>query len=215
MCFFSSSTLQANDTVVKPSLSESPVILVVGDSLSAAYNLAEEQGWVHLMAQRMTLRNYPYKVINASVGGATTAAGLQRLPSLLEEHRPKWVILQLGANDGLQGKPVPYITANLEKLIGLSKGSGAEVILVGMHLPPNFGSRYAKPFFEQYAMLAEKFSLPLVPFLLEGVATKSELMQKDGLHPKAEAMPIILETTWKVFEKHFQPVLDGKPDSSQ
>ena len=175
---------------------EAPVILVVGDSLSAAYNLAEEQGWVALLAQRMASKRLPYKVVNASVGGATTAAALQRFPVLVEEYKPATVILQIGANDGLQGKPVPYITANIERLITQAQGSGAEVLLIGVQLPPNFGERYTQPFFQQYRILAEKYQLAYVPFLLEGVAGRSDLMQKDGLHPTAEAQPIILDVVW-------------------
>ncbi|SMF30487.1 acyl-CoA thioesterase-1 [Alteromonadaceae bacterium Bs31] len=180
------------------------VLLVVGDSLSAAYNLAEEQGWVHLLAERLSSHKNPhfasYKVVNASAGGATSAAALQALPPLLEQYKPSLVILAMGANDGLQGKPVPYITNNLRSLIEHSKSAGAEVMLTGIRLPPNFGKRYTEPFFNQYGQLAKEYQLALVPFLLEGVAGNNQLMQADRLHPTAEAQAIILETVWQTLE---------------
>ncbi|MFL0810911.1 MAG: arylesterase [Agarilytica sp.] len=171
-------------------------ILVLGDSLSAAYKLASEEGWVHLMQQRLNTENIAAKVVNASVSGATTAAGLQLLPAALEEHQPDYVILELGANDGLQGKPVPYIRKNLERLILQSQRANAQVILVGIQLPPNFGQRYTVPFFAIYAELAKAHDLALVHFLLDGVAGKPELMMSDGLHPNALAQPKVLENVW-------------------
>lgn len=195
-----STSLTAARAAVGHDSGEAPVILVVGDSLSAAYNLAEEQGWVALLSQRMEALKYPHRVVNASVGGATTAAALQRFPVLVKEYKPAMVILQIGANDGLQGKPVPYITANIEKLILQAQAGAAQVLLVGVQLPPNFGARYTQPFFQQYQSLATKHQLAYVPFLLEGVATQKELMQKDGLHPTAEAQPIILDVVWPVLQ---------------
>jgi len=181
---------------------EAKTLLIVGDSLSAAYNLAEQQGWVYLLQQRLAQSEayQHYNVINASVGGATSAAALQRLPALLKTHQPDLVILEIGANDGLQGKPVPYITNNLKQLIEQSINSGADVILVGIRLPPNFGKRYTEPFFAQYAALAEEYQLPLVPFLLEGVAGNNALMQADRLHPTAKAQPLILDNVWPILE---------------
>lgn len=178
----------------------SPVILILGDSLSAAYKLSAEDGWGHLLVRRLEAKGFKYEVVNASISGATTNAGLQRMPSLLEKHKPKFVLLELGANDGLQGMPVAGITRNLESLIKQARHAGAEVILLGIQLPPNFGSRYTKPFFAQYSTLAKKYNLALVPFLLEGVAGKSEFMQADGLHPTAEAQPVVLENVWQVLE---------------
>lgn len=183
--------------------SQADVLLVVGDSLSAAYNLAEEKGWVYLLAQRVNKHptfKQSYRVVNASVGGATSAAALQRLPALLKEHSPAMVLLEMGANDGLQGKPIPYITANLSKLIDLCRDYDAKVVLVGIRIPPNYGKRYTEPFFNQYAALAQKYQLPLVPFLLDGVVGNSELMQNDRLHPTAEAQPQILETVWSILK---------------
>ncbi|WP_083607980.1 arylesterase [Teredinibacter haidensis] len=179
-------------------------LLVVGDSLSAAYNLAEEQGWVYLLQQRIDLQSEygaRYRVVNASVGGATSAAALQRIPSLLQQYQPHIVILEMGANDGLQGKPIPYITRNLGKLIELSQKAGAKVVLTGIHLPPNYGKRYTEPFFNQYKLLSREYDLPLVPFLLEDVATHNHLMQADRLHPTAEAQSIVLDNVWVILEK--------------
>ncbi|MFL0803782.1 MAG: arylesterase [Agarilytica sp.] len=179
-------------------------ILILGDSLSAAYKLAAEDGWVHLLQARIDRDKLPFKVVNASVSGATTAAGLQMLPSALSAHQPAVVLIELGANDGLQGKPVPYISRNLTTLITQSQDAGAKVVLAGIRLPPNFGSRYTKPFFDQYAILAKQFELPLVPFLLSGVAGNADLMLRDGLHPKAKAQPLVLDNVWPIIEPLLQ-----------
>ncbi len=176
--------------------SKSPRILVLGDSLSAAYNIPREAGWVNLLRNKLQTILPSASITNASVSGATTAAGLQLLPAHLQRHQPTLVILELGANDGLQGKPIPYITANLKRLIELSLESGAEVILVGVRLPPNYGAGYTKPFFNQYGELSREYSLSYVPFILEDVAGRDELMQEDGLHPKAQAQPQVLANLW-------------------
>lgn len=159
--------------------------LVLGDSLSAAYNLPTEQGWVALLQKSWSVSAPQVTVINASVSGATTAAGLQRLPGLLRSHQPDWVFLELGGNDGLQGKPIEHIRANLRQIVQLSKATGAQVVLAGMRLPPNLGKRYTEPFFHLYGEIAEEYQLPFVPFLLEGVAGDPHLMLADGLHPNA------------------------------
>lgn len=178
------------------SAEELPTIVVLGDSLSAAYGLRSDQGWVAALEDKLAQEFIEAQVINASISGATTTAGLQRLPSLLARHQPSWVILQLGANDGLQGKPVAHIRKNLNQLIELSQDSGAQVALLGVRLPPNLGARYTEPFFAMYAELAEEHHLPLVPFLLEGVAGDNTLMQGDGLHPQANAKDIIFNNVW-------------------
>jgi len=171
-------------------------ILVLGDSISAAYYIPQESGWVNLMRQRFSKLNWPVKVINASISGATSAAGLQTLPPLLKQERPHMVVLELGGNDGLQGKPVSLISKNLRSLIEQSKSAGAEVLLLGMRLPPNLGARYTEPFHLQYSQLANNYQLQLVPFLLEGVAQNPELMQADGIHPTAEAQIKLLDNVW-------------------
>ena len=185
---------------------ERPVILVMGDSLSAAYNIPTAAGWVSLLENRLakeSLKKEPLKksqanwqVVNASISGETTGGGLTRLPSLLRQHQPTIVLLELGANDGLRGLPPQLITNNLEKMLILSKQSGAQVMLIGILLPPNYGPAYLTQFEQTYPKLAKKHQLPLVPFLLEGVADKPELMQDDGLHPTAEAQAQLLETVW-------------------
>lgn len=176
-------------------LAQAKKILVLGDSLSAAYQIPKEKGWVNLLRQRVGPQ---WEVINSAVSGATTSHGLNVLPSLLDAHKPNILILELGGNDGLQGKPISHISANLEKLIDLAMQNGAKVVLLGMRLPPNLGERYTRPFYEQFGVLASKYKLPYVAFLLEGVATEVSLMKNDGVHPKAEAQPILLDTVWTV-----------------
>ena len=171
-------------------------ILVLGDSLSAGYGLTPGEGWVELMEQR--LEGSGLTLLNASVSGETTAGGLARLPDLLVLHEPKWVLLELGANDGLRGTPLNIIQTNLDALASRITESGAKLIVIGIQLPPNYGPRYTRAFFNLFPQLAEKFKAPLVPFLLEGVATDWDLMQADGLHPRAEAQPIILQTVMDV-----------------
>ncbi len=191
----------------KPNLDAkiSKKILVMGDSLSAAYKLPVEDGWVYHLQARLQQQEWDVEVVNASVSGATTAAGLQILPDALLVHKPDIVILELGANDGLQGKPIPYITKNLSKLIETVKAGGAKILIVGIKLPPNFGRRYTQPFFAQYEALSQTYQLPLVPFLLEGVAGDRELMQNDGLHPTAEGQPLVLENVWPVLQTLLAP----------
>ncbi|MGH8373190.1 MAG: arylesterase [Gammaproteobacteria bacterium] len=171
-------------------------ILVMGDSLSAAYGLEADQGWVSLLNQRLKARGYDYTVINASISGETTAGGLTRLPQALGQHRPAVVILELGANDGLRGLPTGLMQQNLGRMITLSSKAGAKVLLVGILLPPNYGPQYTQAFSAVYPALAGRYRVPLVPFLLNGVAQDRSKMQADGLHPKAEAEPRVLENVW-------------------
>ena len=165
-------------------------IFVMGDSLSAAYGIPKELGWVNLL--RTELGN-DYSVINASISGETTGGGLAVMPKHLQEYDPDLVILELGANDGLRGFPVSRMESNLEAMIELSLGSGARVLLVGIHILPNYGRRYTESFYAVFQELARKYKLSLVPFLLDGVALKPELMQDDQLHPTAEAQPQLLQ----------------------
>ncbi|HTV77736.1 MAG TPA: arylesterase [Steroidobacteraceae bacterium] len=172
------------------------IILSFGDSLSAAYRLQPEQGWVALLQQRLHTEGYGYQIINASVSGETSTGGLERLPHLLATHHPAIVLLELGANDGLRGLPLPLVRDNLGHMIALAKDSGARVLLLGIKLPPNYGPRYGNGFADLYSQLASQYHVPLVPFLLEGVALDPALMQDDGLHPVAAGEPRVLDTVW-------------------
>ncbi|MGQ0833584.1 MAG: arylesterase [Gammaproteobacteria bacterium] len=171
-------------------------ILVLGDSLSAAYGLRADQGWVALLQKRLQAQGYGYRVVNASASGETSAGGLQRLPRALELHKPTIVILELGANDGLRGLPLAGTRRNLQQIVSLSKAADAHVMLLGMRMPPNYGPRYTAEFTRMYDEIARREKLPLVPFFLEEVALRAELMQADGLHPSAKAQPILLDTLW-------------------
>lgn len=175
-------------------------ILVMGDSLSAGYGINIEKGWVNLLQQELAKKSRG-NIINASVSGETSSGGVSRLPSLLNTHKPAIVIIELGGNDGLRGQPLKLMQENLQTMITASKNAGAKVLLVGMQIPTNYGQRYTTQFRETFASLAEKNQIPLVPFLLEGVATKNNLMQNDGIHPNADAQPIIVNNVRPFIEK--------------
>lgn len=168
-------------------------LLVLGDSLSAAYGVALESGWVSLLETYLADEDIPVKVVNASISGETTQGGLARLPDLLAQHKPQLVIIELGANDGLRGFPLHLIRDNLKQLINLSQQSGAQVLLLGMRIPPNYGARYTSFFYETFQQLAQQENTALVPFLLDGVAAEDTMMQGDGLHPNSQAQPILLQ----------------------
>jgi acyl-CoA thioesterase I len=175
-------------------------ILVFGDSLSAAYGLRPEQGWVALLQKRLASTGYGYEIVNASVSGETSSGGLQRLPRALQLHQPGILILELGANDGLRGLPLTTTRENLQKMIALAKQSHARVLLVGMRIPPNYGPRYTSDFAQMYPEIASRDGLPLVPFLLQSVALDPGRMQSDGLHPNARGEPAVLDTLWPQLE---------------
>ncbi len=169
---------------------------MLGDSLSAAYGMAPEKGWVQLLAQRLAQQHARYEVVNASISGDTTQGGLARLPGLLERHRPEIVIIELGGNDGLRGTPPQAIRQNLQRLVQLAQQSGARVLLLGMQLPPNYGPYYAEKFARSYTEVAHQTAAELVPSFIERVALERELMQADGIHPNARAQPLLLEAVW-------------------
>ncbi len=174
-------------------------ILVLGDSLSAAYNMPEDAGWVALLEARLQSNmEAPPAVVNASVSGETSAGGLSRLPALLEAHRPGLVLIELGGNDGLRGLPPAHFRDNMQRMITLSREAGAKVMLAGVEIPPNYGSAYRDRFRAVYHDLAAQHDVPLLPFILEGIALEPGMMQADGIHPTAEAQPLILETVWGV-----------------
>ncbi|MCI5105338.1 MAG: arylesterase [Pseudomonadales bacterium] len=179
---------------------ESPVLMVYGDSLSAAYGMTDEQGWVALLADKLAKSGSDWQVVNGSVSGETSTGGLARLPAMLESYEPDLVILELGGNDGLRGLPLDILRDNLLTMVREIRASGARVILAGIQIPPNYGPRYTVPFFQMYGEIAEQENLPLIPFLIEGIAEHSELMQNDGIHPTAEAQSIILDNVWPVLE---------------
>lgn len=183
--------------IVRPAWAQDPVILVVGDSLSAGYGIELEQGWVALLQQRLKKSGYSHKVVNASISGDTTSSGLKRLPEALNRLKPAVVIIELGANDGLRGQSIASARDNLAAMIRLGKDAHAKVLLIGIRLPPNFGSLYNRKFEQMYHQLAQQASVLLVPYLLQGVEDR-HWMQEDQLHPLPKAQPYIMENVWKV-----------------
>ena len=186
---------------------EDITLLVYGDSLSAFYGIEQEQGWVNLLKSKLRSEKLPIDVVNGSVSGETTTGGLARLPAMLDSYQPELLILELGGNDGLRGLPLDLMRENLASMIDLAKANGAEVILTGIQIPPNYGPRYTAPFFETYSALAEQKSLALVPFLIEGIPLQPELMQNDGIHPRAEAQSMILDNVWPILKPQLESLL--------
>jgi len=176
------------------------VILILGDSLSAAYGMELGESWPSLLQRRLTEHGYAYRVFNSSIAGDTTGGGLTRLPRLLSELRPAVVIIELGGNDGLRGLPLEVTRNNLQTMIGQSRSIGAGIILAGIRLPPNYGKTYTEKFTEMYAALARDPEVDFIPFLLEGVALDPALMLDDGIHPTAQAQPLVLQTVWQILE---------------
>ncbi|WP_284425690.1 arylesterase [Acidovorax sp. SUPP1855] len=181
-----------------------PVILVVGDSLSAEYGLARGTGWVALLEKKLAEEKIDATVVNASVSGDTTSGGRSRLPALLTQHRPSHVVIELGGNDALRGLPLQNTADNLKAMAQAAKQSGAKVLIVGMQVPPNYGTDYAKRFAGTFASVAKDTQSALVPFLLKGVADAADptaLFQPDRIHPKAEAHPAMLANVWPELRK--------------
>lgn len=179
-------------------------ILVFGDSISAGYGMQADESWASLLAGKLMAKAYDYKVVNASVSGETTGGGVVRLESALKAHKPALLVLELGGNDGLRGYPIGRIRENLATMIKRSQAANIEVLLIGMVLPPNYGRRYTLAFENIYAGLAEEFDVELLPFLLDGIATSESLMQRDGIHPKAEAQHLLLKEIWPYIEGFIQ-----------
>lgn len=186
---------------------EPPTLLVMGDSLSAAYGIEQDEGWVTLLQERLGERA---QVVNASISGETTSGGRQRLADLLDQHSPDIVVLELGGNDGLRGLAPQQMQANLATMIEQSQAIDAEVLLLGIDIPPNYGQAYRDAFTGVYHQLADEFDVTLVPFLLESVALDAELMQDDGIHPTAAAQPTILDNVWPALE----PLLERSPEEA-
>jgi acyl-CoA thioesterase I len=185
---------------VAASSSGGRTLLVFGDSLSAAYGLQVDQGWVAMLQKRLETQGYGYRVVNASVSGETTSGGRGRIARALEQHKPALVILELGANDGLRGLPVKDVEANLAAMIAAVRAAKSKLLLVGILIPPNYGQQYTTSLANMYSKLAAAQKVPLVPFMLEGVALEPRFMQADGLHPNALGQPRVLENVWSALK---------------
>lgn len=192
LVFFSTSVHSASKTV-----------LVLGDSLSAEYGIARGAGWITLLEQRLKVEKIDAKIVNASISGETSSGGKARLPSLLQQHRPAVVVIELGANDGLRGLPLTSTEENLRTMITESQKVKAKVLLIGMQIPPNYGRHYTEKFSTLYGKLAQETQVALVPFLLQDIADQPQLFQSDRIHPLAEAHPVMLSNIWP----HLKPLL--------
>ena len=179
---------------------DDPVIVILGDSLSAAYGMEVSQSWPSLLQARLTDNGYAYRVFNSSITGDTTQGGLARLPRLLEKHQPAVVILELGGNDGLRGLPLQVSNDNLSAMIEQSQSMNASVILAEMRIPPNYGRTYTEKFNQMFTSLTLQYGISLLPFLLDDIALQPDLMMADGIHPTAKAQPLVLEKVWLQLE---------------
>ena len=191
-----------------------PVILIVGDSLSAGFGIEISDGWVALLQDRLKKKGYEYRVVNASISGDTTGGGLRRLPRALNSHQPAITLLELGGNDGLRATPVSVIRRNMERMIELSQAAGSQVILAGIQIPPNYGIAYTTEFAEVYTSLAAEREVSLIPFFMDGVALKPELLLPDLIHPNREGQPVLLENAWgtlKPLLKDKAAVMEASP----
>lgn len=188
-----------------PATAGDRTILIVGDSISAGYGVAVADGWVARLQQRLDAAGYPYDVVNASVSGDTTSGGRERLPAALERHRPDIVVIELGGNDGLRGLAPKAMADNLSAMVDMARDAGAQVLLVGVRLPPNYGPAYIERFLDVYRDVAERKDVPLVPRILQGVGKRRDLMQDDGIHPNARGHARVLENIWPAL----QPLLEA------
>jgi acyl-CoA thioesterase-1 len=183
-----------------------PTLVVLGDSLSAAYGIDLGAGWVALLNKRLATESHPHEVVNASISGETTSGALARIDGILERHQPSLVIVELGGNDGLRGIALPEMRANLVAILNRIQDAGAEALLVEMRLPPNYGPRYTQRFTEAFTAIGEELAVPVSRFILDGIADDPRLMQADGIHPRAAAQERMLENLWP----SMLPLLDGK-----
>ena len=193
-------TLNAHAAPPAPSATAERTVLVLGDSLSAAYGLSAEDGWVALIGARIQQRRPGWRMVNASISGETSAGGAARIIDAVVRHRPDVVVIALGANDGLRGLPIEQTRINLARMIGAAHGAGAEVLLIGMRMPPNLGAEYTRAFEETYRMLSQRFDTALLPFLLEPIALDRDAYQADNLHPIAAAQPKLRDHVWSALE---------------
>lgn len=171
-------------------------ILVIGDSISSAYGIPVNKGWVALLQERLRSEQLPYQVVNLSISGDTSANALNRLPQTLEQHQPRILLLEIGGNDGLRGLSLAQMQQNIESMISLAAARGIHVMLLGIQLPPNYGPHYTNQFNDIYRQLADRYQLTLLPSIVEGIGGNPQLMQADGIHPNAQAQPMMLELVW-------------------
>ncbi|MFC4258820.1 arylesterase [Marinobacter lacisalsi] len=198
--------------ITLPGAATANTLLVMGDSLSAAYGVETETAWVNLLRKRLDENNLDnWQVVNASISGETTDGGARRLPELLDRHQPDIVVIELGGNDGLRGFQPPVIRDNLSAMIKASQEDGARVLLVGMQIPPNYGARYTRLFAEMYHELSDQYDTALVPFFLEGIYNSDGMMQSDGIHPTGEAQTKLLDNVWP----HLEPLLQETVSASR
>lgn len=190
-------------------------ILVMGDSLSAAYGIPKAQGWVSLLQQRLDDLAYPYAVVNASISGETTEGGLRRLPAALDRVKPQLVLIELGANDGLRAQSLQHMRENLTRMVELSRAAGAEVVLFEMRIPPNYGARYSNAFRDSFHQVAQATDAVLVPFFLSAIATDGAHFQDDGIHPTAAAQPQLLDAVWGDIEALLKPAAQSAAAASR
>ena len=199
---------------VSAASSAAPVILVWGDSLSAAYGIPLESGWVQLLAARLREQGYPHRVVNGSVTGETTAGGLARLPAALARHRPALVLIELGGNDGLRGLPLKQLRANLRAMVVRARASGARALVFEMQIPPNYGAAYAEGFQQAFAEIAQGGPAHFVPFFLAPIALEPKWFQEDGIHPSVAAQPLMLDAVWSVLESVLRGAAQGSSASA-
>ena len=184
--------------------SEPPVLLILGDSLSAGFGMDRDQSWVHLLELRLKQNDYSYRILNSSISGDTTQGGLARLPRLMERYHPQIVIIELGGNDGLRGVNPIVSRENMTEMIRLSQQGGAQVLLAGIKLPPNYGVTYLEQFESMYADLAREYNTLLVPFFMDGVVFVPGMLQADGIHPNEQGQPVLLDNVWNVLGPHLK-----------
>ena len=172
---------------------QAKTLLILGDSLSAGYGLSQQQSWVRLLQQKLDQQDSSWTLVNASISGETSGGGLARLPALLKQHKPDYVLIELGANDGLRGFPVPQLESNLNAMVTQIKQQQSKAVLMQIRIPPNYGPRYTKLFTDLYPKISKEQQIPLWPFFMETIALKQQWMQADGLHPNLEAQPVIAD----------------------
>lgn len=210
---FCIATILLGLTLIGPAQAQDPIkptLLVTGDSLSAEYGIARGTGWVALLSNRLKQEGSSWEIMNASISGETTSGGLTRLPKLLAQKKPRLVIIELGANDALRGLPLVETEKNIRTMVELSKKSGADVLLIGMRIPPNYGQEYTQQFAGLFARIAKSQQVALLPFFLEGVAQRNELFQADRIHPNEAAQAIMFQNVWTALTPFYGQLIPKK-----